>query len=479
MSPSVDTPQVAIADSVTTSTSCSAPLTTSVATDVCSEAVIPTNSLTEENEAMSVLESDPIESEKEVFETSEDTTAEDPSNLPEKESEETPEIEEPTQQNETSEETVVPKKDETEVPKEEETTADEVTETPKEEVEEEKDSSEEPESKPPNPEEDDIEWLTPFTLPKVKSGEEIAAEDDAASASTTGRDNPLKMLKKGAVAAVGGSMVGLGLVMIPLPTPFGAVVASSGLAVLGTEFKEAKDLNDSLIDGAKGHLSKARDSIVKGIEKMNEEDIDDVDIPDISNNSTIQSKDSSVETEETEGGAVIKMNAAKTLKRGDSNADSSVGDISENSESGSASEPPPVWLHMNPIERMRQERLAKQKYRRDRQTSYEQAKEAMTKRTGQFLSKTILPFIKKAEPTAEAATEEVAETVEEPTTTTTPMPEGETVDAEKGEDLQTEEKETAAEVKTKDPDPEVKTNEGEAITTTRNDNESEGYVVVS
>lgn len=456
MSPSVDTPQVAITDVVSSDTSCSVPLTTSVANDVCSEAVIPTNSLTEENEAMSVLESGPIESEKEVIETSENTTAEDTTITPDKESEEAPEESMPTQQNETSEETVVPKEEETEVPKEEETTADEVTETEK------------PESKPPNPEEDDIEWLTPFTLPKVKSGEEIAAEDDAASVSTAGRDNPLKILKKGAVAAVGGSMVGLGLVMIPLPTPFGAVVASSGLAVLGTEFKEAKDLNDSLIDGAKGHLNKARDSIVKGIEKMNEEDIDDVEIPDISNNSTIQSKDSSVETEEAEGGAVFKMNAAKTLKRGDSNADSSVGDVSENSESGSASDPPPVWLHMNPIERQRQERLAKQKYRRDRQTSYEQAKEAMTKRTGKFLSMTILPFIKKAEPTPEAANEEVAETVEEPTTTTTPTPDGETVVEEKGEDLQTEEKETVAEVKTK---------EGEAITT--NDNESEGYVVVS
>merc|ERR1712238_362973 len=80
------------------------------------------------------------------------------------------------------------------------------------------------------------------------------------------------MLRKGAVAITGGTLVGVGLVMIPLPTPFGAVVASSGLAVLGTEFDEAKELNDRLIEGAKGHLSTARDALVKGIESMDQED---------------------------------------------------------------------------------------------------------------------------------------------------------------------------------------------------------------
>ena len=51
---------------------------------------------------------------------------------------------------------------------------------------------------------------------------------------------PLKMLKKGATAVVGGTMVGVGLVMIPLPTPMGCVVASSGMAILGSEFEGAK-----------------------------------------------------------------------------------------------------------------------------------------------------------------------------------------------------------------------------------------------
>ena len=224
---------------------------------------------------------------------------------------------------------------------------------------------EKPESKPPNPEEDDIEWLTPFTLPKVKSGEEIAAEDDAASVSTAGRDNPLKILKKGAVAAVGGSMVGLGLVMIPLPTPFGAVVASSGLAVLGTEFNEAKELNDKLIGGAKSHLNKARDNIVKGIEKMNKDDEDDDKDGSSSssaNNGAANSNDKLAETEAVDAGNVIEVNAADALSNEGSLGAASSED-GNNSENGTES--PPVWLHMNPIERERQEKLAKQKYKRD------------------------------------------------------------------------------------------------------------------
>merc|ERR1712238_256433 len=76
------------------------------------------------------------------------------------------------------------------------------------------------------------------------------------------------MLRKGAVAITGGTLVGVGLVMIPLPTPFGAVVASSGLAVLGTEFDKPKELNDQLISKAKSGLSTARQHLVTKIENM-------------------------------------------------------------------------------------------------------------------------------------------------------------------------------------------------------------------
>ncbi len=470
--PPSDDNTLAIADAAS-----NVPLTSST-NDDCSDAVIATNSLTEEK-VVSVLESDPVESEvREVIETTKDTANEDSACLSKAESQEQEEGASmkgsiATQQNENSEGIKEVPKEEVvaDAPKEEEAVASNETETPKED--EKKASAEEPASKEnvePNPD-GDIEWLTPFSLPKVKDGEEddkASTEEDDAASSTFGRDNPLKMLKKGAVAAVGGSMVGLGLVMIPLPTPFGAVVASSGLAVLGTEFKEAGDLNDRLIDGAKGHLSKARDSIVKGIESMNGDELDE-DIPESLTNSTLNSNDNSAENEDDEGGTIVKVNAAKTLGS-DRNTEATVAEDGENTENGNTTETPPVWLHMNPIERQRQERLAKQKYRRDRQTSYEQAKEAITKRTGKFLSKNLLPFIKKAEPSEDGA-EQVAND-EKPTTT--PKSDGvidNGTDKVEAENPSTDEKEKVVESENKDEEPCV---------ITANDNETtDGYVVVS
>lgn len=83
---------------------------------------------------------------------------------------------------------------------------------------------------------------------------------------------PLKYLRKGAVAAVGGAMVGVGLIMIPLPTPFGAVVASSGMAVLGTEFEGAREMNEKIIGTTMFHLESAREHVIKSIESMHEEE---------------------------------------------------------------------------------------------------------------------------------------------------------------------------------------------------------------
>jgi hypothetical protein len=148
-------------------------------------------------------------------------------------------------------------------------------------------------------------------------------------------------------------MVGVGLVMIPLPTPFGAVIASSGLAVLGTEFKEAKEMNDRLIEGAKGLVRDGRERIVRSIESMESEDFD----ADKQDDNT----------------------AAKDPDEEDDNRDG---------------EGAPKWLLMNPIERERQERIAREKYRRENQTTYQQTKEYLTKKTGLFLSRNLLPFLK-------------------------------------------------------------------------------------
>ena len=50
--------------------------------------------------------------------------------------------------------------------------------------------------------------------------------------------------RKTGVAVAGGTMVGVGIIMIPLPTPFGAVIAGSGMAVLGLEFPAAQRVLD-------------------------------------------------------------------------------------------------------------------------------------------------------------------------------------------------------------------------------------------
>ena len=143
------------------------------------------------------------------------------------------------------------------------------------------------------------------------------------------------------------------------------------------------------------------------------------------------------ETEAVDAGNVIEVNAADALSN-----EGSVGAASSedgnNSENGIES--PPVWLHMNPIERERQEKLAKQKYKRDRQTTYEQVKEGMTKRTGKFLSKTLLPLIKKKEKNAAAEGDAEQTTTESETDEKT---DSVTV-AQKGNDSEISEKNAAS-----------------------------------
>ena len=210
---------------------------------------------------------------------------------------------------------------------------------------------------------------------------------------------PLKMLRKGATAVVGGTMVGVGLVMIPLPTPFGAVVASGGLAVLGTEFTEAKELNERLIVGAKGHFNTARNALVKGIEGMDKKDTSAAGAGgDISSTNNTISKSSSEKDEAEGANTVIKLSASSTSFGGDDGNENGNSNSKGNDDNNEGStDDSPLWLHMNPIELERQEKLAKDKYRRENQTYYEQTKENFTKRTGKFLSRNILPLIKKKE----------------------------------------------------------------------------------
>ena len=81
------------------------------------------------------------------------------------------------------------------------------------------------------------------------------AEDSTSASSTYTYQDAYQTAKKATVGLVGGTMTAVGLVMIPLPTPFGVVIAGSGLAVLGTEFPEAQQV-----------LETSRDTIVSAIE---------------------------------------------------------------------------------------------------------------------------------------------------------------------------------------------------------------------
>jgi Putative transmembrane protein (PGPGW) len=83
-----------------------------------------------------------------------------------------------------------------------------------------------------------------------KAGQEIPARDrvwdenDVCSDANASKNSVRDWVRKTGVAVAGGTMVGVGLIMIPLPTPFGCVVAGSGMAVLGTEFPAAQRVLD-------------------------------------------------------------------------------------------------------------------------------------------------------------------------------------------------------------------------------------------
>lgn len=177
-----------------------------------------------------------------------------------------------------------------------------------------------------------IEWLSPHPTPRARENEiETTVFTESNNGETASASiEPLNMIRKGAVAAVGGTMTAVGLVMIPLPTPFGAVIASSGLAVLGTEFDEAKELNDRLIEGAKDHLNNAREALVNGIESMDQ----DVCNANDSGSSTCSFlTDSSEKEVRGEANAVVKVDASATF--GNDSCDSDGSGPNQNS---------PMWL---------------------------------------------------------------------------------------------------------------------------------------
>ncbi|NHN44556.1 hypothetical protein FND56_004840 [Chryseoglobus frigidaquae] len=80
----------------------------------------------------------------------------------------------------------------------------------------------------------------------------------ARSAREAIRRNPkLDQAYRTGVKVVGGTTVGLGVVLMPLPGP-GTLIALGGLAILGTESERAKKLNQQGVELAKRAAARAR-----------------------------------------------------------------------------------------------------------------------------------------------------------------------------------------------------------------------------
>ncbi|CAB9506797.1 expressed unknown protein [Seminavis robusta] len=157
-------------------------------------------------------------------------------------------------------------------------------------LENEEKSSEEQKS-----EEDEVEENLLVEFPRSKQEEEEEDEDDDeenslvqvsedddddeedppttsnSNSNTTSSNNGntlVDTVRKGAVAVAGGTLTAVGLVMIPLPTPMGCVVAGSGMALLGTEFEAANRVMQQVQDSAVA----ARDRLIEHCESTIEDD---------------------------------------------------------------------------------------------------------------------------------------------------------------------------------------------------------------
>jgi hypothetical protein len=77
--------------------------------------------------------------------------------------------------------------------------------------------------------------------------------DDRESSTT---EDSSSVFRKARVAIVGGTMVGVGLVMIPLPTPGGWIVATAGMMHLGQEFPAAQRILNTTKEKVLGAFQK-------------------------------------------------------------------------------------------------------------------------------------------------------------------------------------------------------------------------------
>lgn len=86
----------------------------------------------------------------------------------------------------------------------------------------------------------------------------------AASAREAIRHRPtLDLVYRTGVKVVGGTIVGLGIVLMPLPGP-GTLIALGGLSILGTESERAKAFNRKGVDLAKRAAAAAKRRQARG-----------------------------------------------------------------------------------------------------------------------------------------------------------------------------------------------------------------------
>lgn len=212
-------------------------------------------------------------------------------------------------------------------------------------------------------------------------------EQEEAIQESTNQDSfdPVKQLKKGAKAVVGGTMVAVGLVMIPLPTPCGAIVAASGMSMLGSEFEQADELNQKMKSKAKKGLVRASKNLKAKIESMSSKSLDDDD------DDNEEEEDNNTEQDHNNNNIILQPSISQDSQDDNDNDDD---------------QQQPAWLHMNKAEQKRQEKIAKEKYRKETQSSSAQFKEQFYSKTSKYLSRTLVPLLDKTKQFEEEEEEE-------------------------------------------------------------------------
>ena len=190
-------------------------------------------------------------------------------------------------------------------------------------------------------------------------------QEDAVKESGEGIIEPMKILRKGVVAALGGTLVAVGLVMIPLPTPCGVLVASSGMAVLGNEFDGARVMNEKITNAAKKHWGEAREKMIQGIEEMEGKRPTTI--------GGTEEDDSKLKTERQRAESVQVLSSTNNT-------------------------PLPI---MNPEEQAQQEELAK--LRSSKAKKQPDFFDHLKRATGAYLSRHILPHLKRSKEESEAS----------------------------------------------------------------------------